>query len=103
MFQRNSQRSNIYGLISFVLLSSVVFTACVPAIMMASKVTISAISAAASGNSSGDSSEVETEKFEIPDNKSEVHRMYTNCLRKRSNNPNLDYSRYWVALKEHSE
>jgi len=87
------------GLITWVLLGFVVFPACVPAYIMASKVAISTIS----GIASGLSSEVGSEESEIPKEKSEVYEMYINCLKQRGNDPKVDCSRYRIALEAHTE
>ena len=86
-------------LITWVLLGFIVFPACVPAYIMASKVAISAILGVASGLSS----EVGTEESEVPKEKSEVYEMYINCLKQRGNNPKVDCSRYRIALEAHTE
>ena len=86
-------------LITWVLLGFIVFPACVPAYIMASKVAISTILGVASGLSS----EVGTEESEVPKEKSEVYEMYINCLKQRGNNPKVDCSRYRIALETHTE
>jgi len=60
------------GLITWILLGFVVFLACVPADITASKVAISTISGVASRLSS----EVGTEESEVLKEKSEVYEMY---------------------------
>ena len=87
------------GLITWVLLGFVVFPACVPAYIMASKVVISTISGVASGRSSRNG----TEESEIPREKSAVLQMYKNCIKQRGNDQNVDCSRYRIALEAHTE
>ncbi len=87
------------GLVTWVLLGFVVFPACVPAYIMASKVAIATISGVASGFSSEDG----TEESEIPKEKSAILQMYKNCLKQRGNDPKVDCSRYRKALEAHIE
>ena len=87
------------GLVTWVLLGFVVFPACVPAYIMASKVAIATISGVVSRLSSEDG----TEESEIPKETSAVVQMYINCLKQRGNNQKVDCSRYRIALEAHTE